>query len=454
MPIQPEPSQQLQLSVQDPVESALAHEIPIVFNFAATGERTPQWPSRERDIYLDEFWRSESILAGAVYSMVAKIAALDYKITGPRAAVQKSIKMLQRAHFGAGWLNFIQRVALDLFTQDNGAFIELCRAEGAGPMQRVLEIAHIDSQQCSRTGDPDNPVDYTNPFTSDVHRLNWADVVPMSDMPSSRERHAGAGFCAISRVLQTAQLMRDIARYKRQKLSGKRIPAILFVQGVRRGVVEDALTVSKQKEIVQAGRTLYTGPAIISTSDPGMPVDAKLIELAGLPDGYDEDTLMKWYIGTIAMGFGTDYSEFAPLPGGNLGTASQVESMSARSRGKGPGVVLQQVEHAMNYSVLPSDQEFQFSSTDAAAERERIMLRHERARERALRVGSQELTPIQALQLAVQEGDAPEQFLADAEGISEEVADETETFVRSVTDIKDAWDKVEMDMRRRGIESV
>jgi len=271
-----------------------------------------------------------------------------------------------------------------------------------------------------------------------------------------------------------AQILRDVATYKRQKLSGKRVPGLLFVQGIRETAVKSAIMRTEQDEITMRGRTLYTGPAIVAGPDPGMPLDAKLIELAGLPDGYDEDTLFKWYIATVALGFGTDYAEFAPLPGGNLGTASQVETMASRARGKGPGVLLQQFEHLMNFNVLPGTQWFEFSSTDAAAEAARIGLRHERARERALRINSEELTRRQALRLAIAEGDAPEEFLVEFdalegtaqsggeptedEGLGEGTSsaddrgageDRTEIVVRAMRDVSRAYDMVETDIRRR-----
>jgi hypothetical protein len=179
-----------------------------------------------------------------------------------------------------------------------------------------------------------------------------------------------------------------------------------------------------------------------------MPVDAKLIELAGLPDGYNEDVLFKWYIVALALAFGTDYSEFAPLPGGNLGTASQVEVMSSRARGKGSGILLQMFEYMLNYNILPATQEFQFSSTDPEAEVQRVKLRHDRARERALRVNSGEITPQQALMLAVAEGDAPEEFLR--AGMAPGDADRIETVVRSTQEMQDAYDLVELSYHAGG----
>jgi len=445
-----DPKRQLKLSVQDRAETSLAHEAPLVFFMANLADGIPPWPGKARDIVLDNFWRQESMLSGAIYSMCSKLKALDFKLRGPRKAVNRYYTILQSADLGNGWLTFISKVVLDILTQDNGGYIEILRPSRASPASAASGIAHLDSQRCEQTGNPEQPVNYED-SSGRIHRLRWYEVVPMVDLPSAREENKNWGFCAVSRVLRAAQIIRDIGLYKRQKLSGKRIPAVLFVQGIRHGAIEEAIQMSSEREIQTQGRTIYTGPVVISGNDPGQRLEAQLIELAGLPDGYNEDDLYKWYITTMAIGFGTDYSEFAPLPGGNLGTASQVESMSAKSRGKGPGAIIQQFEYAMNFYVLPKTVEFQFTSTDPAAERERVELAHARARERALRVTSGELTPIQALKLAVAEGDAPESFLQEmAEQVEVETDEEEEIvrIVRSIMDTKEAAERVEKQLVR------
>jgi len=313
------PQEHLAISVRDRTESALTREMPLVVHFATAADEAPGWPSEARDKFLDSFWRTEPVLSGAVFSMVAKLAALDFKLRGPRKGVAHSVSVLRGAEFGEGWLPLIEKVCLDVITQDNGGFLELARKEDR-PTARVEGIAHLDAQLCERTGDPVRPIIYRPSSGEDPVTLQWYQVVPLVDLPSPREAKQGIGFCAVSRILRAAQVIRDVATYKRQKLQGKRIPGILFVQGIRTGAVEAALTRNVEAERA-AGRTLYSGPPIISGPDPGMPVDAKLVELAGLPDGYDEDSLFKWYITTLAMAFGTDYSEFAPLPGGNLGSS-------------------------------------------------------------------------------------------------------------------------------------
>jgi hypothetical protein len=444
------PKQQLSLTVQDRTEEAAASEAPLVFLLAGVADTIPAWGTLGRDRELDKFWRTEPLLAGAVSSMCFKLAALDYKLKGPVRKVMRAENMFRNAEFGQGWTSLVSMVTSDILTRDNGGFIELMRKRNNDPTDPVVGLAHLDSSRCVRTGDPEYPVIYEDRVHK-FHKLRWFQVIPLVDLPSSQEAKNGLGFSAVSRVLSAAQFLRTVSIYKREKLSGKRIPAILFAQGVRRGAIEQALNEALEKQ-KQEGLSVYTKPVILASPDAGAPVDVKVVELAGLPDGYNEDTVMKWYITTLALAFGTDYTEFAPLPGGGLGSSTQTTVMSARSRGKGAGILTQLYEHNLNYYALPQAVTFEFASSDPTAEADRINLKFMRARERNLRVQSQELTPAQALELAVNDGDAPESFLQAADvrvlaGIPIPAQPEPEQivdrFVKQYNDCMSAYNQIE-----------
>jgi len=432
------PKEQARLSVQDRTDLKIEEESPLIIYLAQLADEIPVRPGLRRDKALDKFWRTESVLAGAIYSMASKVAALDFRLSGKTKAVARYANLFQAAEFGAGWVSFIQKVVQDILTQDNGAFVELLRPKGASPTSPVRGIAHLDAQRIQRTGNPVTPYLYRSKKDSEWHRLKWYQVLALTDQPSPREEDKGRGYCAVSRVLEFAKLLRAIQTYQAQKLSGQRIPALLFVQGMRRNAVADAIEKARE-EARSAGRSLYISPIVISSHDSQRPLRADLIELAGLPDGFSYDEMMKWYIGVLALGMGTDYIEFFPMPGGNLGSAQQTTEMSSRSRGKGPGLILQQFEFGFNWYVLPSTVKFQFASTDPTAERERVELGVWRARRRGEMVKSGEITGEQALRIAIQEGDAPENFLPGGE----EAEDRVDMLVKSLQEIKSSYNKVE-----------
>jgi len=452
----PIPSEQQIMSVQDRSVDALGNDAPIVFWLAGLADTMPAWGNPMRDDELDKFWRSEPMLAGAVASMAFKLAALDFKLKGPQKTVNKYERMLRNADFGNGWSNFIIKLLTDVLTRDNGGFIEILRTNRNDLSLPVQGIAHLDSSRCTRTGDPDVPVVYRDNKTYELHQLKWFQVATLADMPSAQEIRRGLGFCAVSRVLSAAQYLKSVGIYKREKVSGKRVPGLIFTSGVRSGAVHEAVREAMEGQR-QEGLSVYTKPIIIAGPDPSVPVDAKLIALSGLPDGYNEDDVMKWYIATLAMAFGTDYTEFAPLPGGGMGSSAQTTTMASRSRGKGPGLLMELIEHAMNWHILPGNVEFEFAATDPQAETERINLKFLRSRDRNLRVASQELTARQALELAVMDGDAPESFLNPGSDLRQAAGIPVppvtpvvvEQYAKSFADIEKSYVFIENQLKKR-----
>lgn len=409
------------LSVQDRATDTAERSAPVVFFIAQNADEAPplgpkNWPKRDK--YLAEFWPKEPLLAGAIYSMGSKIAGLEWSITGPQRNVKYYRQMLRNADFGSGWATFILKWMRDLLVMDNGAFMEILRPKGAGPKSMPTGIAHLDSLKCERTGDPETPVLYHSERDNKVHPLKWWQVIATTDMPSPREEEHEMGISAVSRALRAAQILRDIALFKRQKIGGKRVPGIIFAQGIRQGVVQDAIQEAMEEQRAE-GLSHYTKPIVIASHDPGIQLNTELIELAGLPDGYDEDITLQWYVAQLAIDFGVDYGEFAPLPGKGLGTASQVESMEERARGKGPRIVARLIEHAINYYILPESTTFSLMTPDPGSERLDSELAQSRAETRATRITSGEITPAEARELAALAGDLPREYLRSGESTGE-----------------------------------
>ena len=408
-------------SIQDRATRSAERSAPVVWYVAQSADEAPaiglkNWPKRDK--YLTKFWPKEPLLAGAMYSIQAKIGGLEWSLTGPQRNVTFYRQMLRNADFGSGWATFVLKWMRDLLSTDNGAFIELLRPPKAGPKSMVRGIAHLDSLRCERTGDPDTPVLYHSKKDGKAHPLKWWQVVATTDMPSPREGEKESGICAVSRALRAAQILRDIALFKRQKIGGKRVPGIIFAQGIRQGVVQDAIREAMEEQRSE-GLSHYTKPVVIASRDPGVPLNTELIELAGLPDGYDEDITLQWYVAQLAIDFGVDYGEFAPLPGKGLGTASQVESMEERARGKGPRIVARLLEHAINYYVLPPSTTFSLMTPDPGSERLDSELAQSRAETRSVRIQSGEITPEEARELAVLDGDLPREYLHKGETTGE-----------------------------------
>lgn len=102
--------------------------IPAFLQLPGLIDNTPAYNPRYpliRDRYLRQFWKTETIISGAVSSLVSRIKALDYKLDGPPRAKKYSHDVLMNCEDGRGLRPLIAKFVTDLLTQDNGAFIEL-----------------------------------------------------------------------------------------------------------------------------------------------------------------------------------------------------------------------------------------------------------------------------------------------------------------------------------------
>lgn len=391
------------------------YSAPLTFTLSHTAEMLPEWgpgKTKLRDSELRKFWKTEDTLAGSVNAVVTRNAAFEWYIDGPTKTADAVTRMLHRsiANNQVGWIPFIEALSLDLYTTDNGAFIEIIRAEN-NPSAPVIGLAHLDSLYCFRTGNPNYPVVYTDD-KGKRHKMPWYSVIAMSELTSSERVMRGVGFCSVSRVARYAQLLKDVFTYKSEKVSGRFVKTIHFVGGVSKREIED-IQKEDERKADDAGQTRFMLPTIIASLDPEKPVSTASIDIAALPDGFDLDKELKWYITLLSLGFGVDYQDFAPLPGGNLGTSTQSEILHRKSRGKGPAFFMQNLQNIFHYyGVIPPDYEFVFEDKDLASQQEEMQIKKLRVESRAIQIRSGEITPQVAREMAVRDGDLLQEDIA------------------------------------------
>lgn len=327
---------------------------------------------RMRDIQLRAFWPTEPILASAVYSICIRNAAFRWTLEGPEATVEAVQDMLHMSELGDGWQSLITKICIDLFTQDNGAFLEIIR-ETDSEDSPIIGLAHLDASRCVRTGLPDIPVIYAD-RQHVRHKLKPYQVVALAEFPSAVETMNGMQLCAVSRVLRAAQLLRDISVFEREKVAGYNPNAIWLVSGVSSQAISDAVSSHKQVQI-EKGMTRYVIPAIVASLDPNATVTSERLDLKSLPDGFDKEEAMRWYINQLALGFGADYQDFAPLPGRNLGSSTQSMILHEKSRGRGPAFFMTMIEQAFNFKgIMPTNVTFRYDEPDTMADLDKAEL--------------------------------------------------------------------------------
>jgi SPP1 gp7 family putative phage head morphogenesis protein len=364
--------------------------------------------TKTRDRQLREFLMTESVFASALGVVCSRNAGFSWKLEGPPRTVARSQELLESANLGEGWEDFIIKISIDLYTQDAGAFIEIVRATDA-PDSPVIGLNHLDAMRCYHTGAPEAPVIYQD-RKGKYHLLKGHQVITLAEMPTPIEGLYGLQYCALTRMLLAAQLLKNIAVYKYEKTGGRHNRAIHLVAGMSTKQINDALA---QHRIWAdaAGLQRYQNPLIIASADPNIRLDLKTLELASLPDNFDEETSFKHYINQIAMAFNGDYQDFAPLPGGNLGTSAQSQVLHMKTRGKGPALFRGIISKAMNFRVLPSLVTFRFEEQDIEAEQIEAEIKERRAKTRQVQVDTGEISAEEARQMAADEGDIPQEFL-------------------------------------------
>lgn len=359
-----------------------------------------------RDAQLRAFFPTENNFASGLGIVGARNAAFSWNIEGPPRTSARLHDVLTGANMGEGWQDLIIKVSIDLYTQDHGAFVEVVR-ETDSAASPVIGLNHLDAYRCWHTGFPEWPVIYQDQRNR-YHLMPWYNVVTLAEMPMPVEGRPGLQLCALSRLLRACQTIRNAEVYKEEKTGGRYHGAIHLIKGVTTQEITDAMA-QKSAQLDTQGLLRYAPPLMVGSIDPKADVGHDTLEIATLPDGWDDEKVQRQYITQMAMAFLTDYQEFAPLPGGNLGTSTQSEVLHAKSRGKGPGLFMKLITHALNFKILPPGVEFFFDEADLEAELQEAKLKTERATSYKLYWETGMLDAPALRQLALDAGDIPQE---------------------------------------------
>lgn len=387
---------------------------PLLFAMAQAGDGIVEWGTAPtaRDRQLRAYIPSESIVAGALGSVIARNIAMPWVLTSDESDEElrdACSDLLNSADRGKGWNSLIGKVSWDLYAADKGAFVELIRSADSSEAP-VIGINHLDSTRCFSTGRDDFPVVYRD-VKSRWHRLAWYQVVNLLEMPTPHETLYGLQLCAISRVMRASQVWRNINIYMDEKTGGRHTRGISFVNGVLQKNLEAALAQSTAMADSELRQRFAMHP-IVTNPDPNGSITVAQLDFASIPDGFDSDDQFKQYLTILSLGFFVDFQEFAPLPGGNLGTSSQSEILNAKARAKSPQVFRTLIEGMINRAgVCPRGVEFKYVVDDPETDKLISENAKTRAAERKLRVEAEEIDGEGARQIALDDGDlSQEQF--------------------------------------------
>jgi hypothetical protein len=269
----------------------------------------PVWWSKERDRELDRFWKNNDFTAGAFYTLASKLSSVPFRVE-PRdpsiALHRKQAEEYQEnleagSEFGLGWEQLVVPWLVDLWTQDNGAFLEVI---GGGPKDGPIKglpvgLAHLDSYRCHRTGSMDYPVQYED-YDGKLYKLHRSRVLYRSQLPSARAEMYKVGFCWLSRCINAAQSLTDDITYKQEKIGSRPKRGVVVTGG---GLdPEDVVSAFAQADAMMDAGGLSRYSKFVTIGASHMP-DARLelMDLASLPDGFDWETDVTLGMYTIAL---------------------------------------------------------------------------------------------------------------------------------------------------------
>jgi hypothetical protein len=397
----------------------------------------PQWWSWARDAKLIGTLDKEDMWAAAVARTATKFAAHGYVIKDSKDSqrrVSASQELLKRANGGEGWVPFALKVVQDLLTTDNGIFIRIRHANekterlklkavssrpfyagenpsefadvvttSAAPGAKVTGLYHLDSLRCTRTGNLTYPVRY-QAYNGSFHLLRWDQVLSYADMPSPRQEMFGVGRCAASRAYKTISAVAALRQMLYEFVNGSGANKLAFVQGLSDSTLKNIIKAGELEQ--QAKGFLYYMGTILGAIPSDAPISIAEVLLKSLPDGFDWEKIIADAYLIYANAIGIPVQDIQPLSGQGLGTGTQTVILQEQAAGIGIAAFVKWWEQTVSDRVLPTTTELEFIDDNDMRDQEmKAKVRKLRGDDRAARIGSGEISPAMARQIALDDGD-------------------------------------------------
>lgn len=378
------------VSNDDFTGGSISRPMGLLFMLGSSSAMIPPWWSRARDIYLRDIMTRSDHLAGALYNFSVKLRTIPLNILARNESIKSHVDLAQSyqreievmSDFGQGFDSLFSKWIEDFHTQDNGAFLEII-ADGEKDTAirgRVLSIGHLDSANCTRTGNALFPVVYTDPKSSKSYKLHRTRVVASSQRPSPRYNMNGVGYCSVSSILNSAQSLIDNLTYKQERVGSRPAEAFIVTGG---GLDPDDIKTAIALQRVQddnAQLQRYSGTVIAGSRNIQDP-KFNIHRLNEMPEWFNEQESTIMSMAVIAMGFGIDARELFPAMESGATKADAIIS-HIKQRGKGPGHVLKLMETILDTYVLPSFLRARFDYQDDSEDRQRAEIVNVRAQSR------------------------------------------------------------------------
>lgn len=310
--------------------------------------------SRKRDTWLSQFWTQEPHWAGVLSSVNMIDANRGWSLVGGRNQVLRFIPVLRDADDGAGWRQYISQQSTAFYTTDIGALTEIGRDGRDGPMRAIY---HLDPTKCYLTDNRRTPLKYDgveDPW-------NKEDYFRLVSMKNIMEKYRGLGLSATSRVLDMSKIMLAVYNHELEMLGSRAPKGLMLLQNISQGQWEEAMKV-RDARLDSDMQKYYNAVAVIAQEGVDS-IDAKLVALSQLPDGFDIEVFTNLLMYAYALCIGYDPIEFWPVQAGQLGRGRETDIQHRKGTGKGGLNFMLAMQEAIQ-NELPETLHFEFEQRD------------------------------------------------------------------------------------------
>lgn len=394
-------------------------DVAVLHWLGAAGQLAPPYWSPARDIWLRTFYIKVDYLKIAVSTFVEKVLAIPLSITARDHSVKAHVALAEElagainrnSGFLKGFKNELAKFITAYLTQDNGAFLLIMgRGKADGPIVGpVSGVMHLDSQRCTRTGNPEFPVRYQHQ-NGKMYALHYTRVLFMSSMPSDDDELYDVGLCAVSRAIDAAQELLDMVTYSQEKLGSRPPRQILYAkQGAQLAELQAAVTHAENKMDAQGlarfARTMLIAPRVGSTA----PLELELLDLAKTPDGFNRLDNTMLCVAVLSAAFGLDMRDLAHAFGMTGQTKADAEVQHFKTRGKGAAQFMVDFTEQFTLKVLPESLTAEFDYVDDTQDQQAAAIRKTRAEARQIDLTAETIDTRTAREQMLEEGEITEQ---------------------------------------------
>jgi hypothetical protein len=405
---------------------------------ARAGELLPTYWSRARDAELSRYYLKIDHVSSAFSMFISKTASIPLKVIPRDMSIKAHVKQAddltaninELSDWGGGWApSLAPKMILSFITQDNGVTVEVL-GDGKPDKERrgFYGLAFLDPSRVQRTSNPIYPIIYSDNApggSGNRYKMHHTRVMTATSMPSPNASLNGVGFCALSRMIHTAQHLLDMATTEQEELGSR--PKRRLIIG-KKGITLNEIVSAFQQADMQMdsqGLSRYSKSVVIaSTTKPtaNNEIELETIDLASVLKGEDKERSVT--LGMFLIALALNIPPRWIWPATSTG-ATKADAMYQHIAGMGGGIghLLQVFINMLGGSKLadtlgkpvPSHLEVVFDNQDDEQDRQQAEIREVRSKIRKEDLASEVIDIHTAREQMLDSGDITEQQFDDME---------------------------------------